>query len=148
MQLTVEQQAQVAAWVREGASLSDVQKRLAEELSISMTYMDVRFLVDDLDLTLADKGPAQPTPDLSKSPEEQADAAASGTVSVDIDRVVRPGAVVSGNVTFSDGTKAEWYLDQMGRLGLAGVSESYQPSPDDLAEFQAQLQKALQSRGF
>ncbi len=36
-----------------------------------------------------------------------------------VDTVARPGAMVSGSVTFSDGQKGHWYLDQMGRLGVA-----------------------------
>ena len=38
--------------------LSDVQKKINTDFGIVLTYMDVRFLVDDLDLTLID--PEQP----------------------------------------------------------------------------------------
>ena len=60
MTLTDEQKAAVAEWVRDGAGLSDVQKRLQSEFDISMTYMDVRFLVIDLELTLQQPGLRRP----------------------------------------------------------------------------------------
>ena len=40
--------------------LSDVQKKINSDFGIVMTYMDVRFLVDDLDLTLVDKEEEKP----------------------------------------------------------------------------------------
>ena len=61
MSLTPEQKQTVAGWVTEGDSLSVVQKKLLEEFKISMTYMDVRFLVDDLELTLKDPAPKADT---------------------------------------------------------------------------------------
>ena len=50
--LTPEQITKVSAWVAEGATLSQIQERLSSQLEVSMTYMDVRFLVDDLNLSL------------------------------------------------------------------------------------------------
>ena len=35
--------------------LSDIQKKINDDFGIVMTYMDVRFLVDDLDLDLIDE---------------------------------------------------------------------------------------------
>jgi hypothetical protein len=57
MSLTPEQKNIVASWVAAGDSLSAVQKKLSGQFKLSMTYMDVRFLVDDLDLTLKDPAP-------------------------------------------------------------------------------------------
>jgi hypothetical protein len=65
MSLTEEQKKIVAGWVAAGDNLSAIQKKLNEELKISMTYMDVRFLVDDLNLELKDPAPKAST-DLSK----------------------------------------------------------------------------------
>ena len=48
MSLTPEQKQAVASWVAAGDNLSLVQKKLTEQFKVSMTYMDVRFLVDDL----------------------------------------------------------------------------------------------------
>lgn len=57
MELTPEQKQTVASWVAAGDNLSAVQKKLAEHFKVSMTYRDVRFLVDDLDLQLKDAPP-------------------------------------------------------------------------------------------
>jgi hypothetical protein len=57
MTLTPEQKQAVASWVTAGDNLSTVQKKLIEQFQLSLTYMDVRFLVDDLDLSLKDAAP-------------------------------------------------------------------------------------------
>ena len=67
MSLTPEQKATVTTWVTAGDNLSVVQKKLLEHFKITLTYRDVRFLVDDLDLTLKDPAPKADTSDLSKS---------------------------------------------------------------------------------
>ena len=45
----------MAGWIEEGLDLSAIQARLESELDISMTYMDVRFLVGDLELMPKDE---------------------------------------------------------------------------------------------
>ena len=77
MTLTPEQKQTVAAWVAAGDNLSTVQKKLSEHFKISMTYMDVRFLVDDLDLALKDAAPKVDANDVSKSPLPAASKAKS-----------------------------------------------------------------------
>lgn len=77
MSLTPEQKSAVAAWVAAGDNLSTVQKKLAEELKISMTYRDVRFLVDDLNLELKDAAPKIDASDLSKPQPAAASRAAA-----------------------------------------------------------------------
>ena len=42
---------EITKWIADGMGLSDVQKKINQDFGIVMTYMDVRFLVDDLDLT-------------------------------------------------------------------------------------------------
>ncbi|MDR2673422.1 MAG: hypothetical protein LBC18_00745 [Opitutaceae bacterium] len=74
MSLTPEQKNAVASWVAAGDSLSDVQKKLTAQFKISMTYMDVRFLVDDLGLTLKDAAP--PPAPAAPPPSPQAGPAA------------------------------------------------------------------------
>ena len=68
MTLTPEQKQTVASWVAAGDNLSAVQKKLAEQFQLSMTYRDVRFLVDDLTLELKDPAPKVDTSDVSKVP--------------------------------------------------------------------------------
>lgn len=67
MSLTPEQKAAVSSWIAAGDNLSAVQKKLREQFQVSMTYMDVRFLVDDLDLTLKDPTPKADANDLTKA---------------------------------------------------------------------------------
>lgn len=76
MTLTPEQQQTVSAWVAAGDNLSAIQKKLAEELKINLTYRDVRFLVDDLNLALKDPAPKVDTSDVSKGAPPAAAAAA------------------------------------------------------------------------
>ncbi|MBK9990882.1 MAG: hypothetical protein IPP19_09155 [Verrucomicrobia bacterium] len=67
MTLTPEQKQAVSEWVAAGDNLSAIQKKLAEQFKVSMTYMDVRFLVDDLNLALKDPAPKADTSDISKA---------------------------------------------------------------------------------
>ena len=67
MSLTPEQKQAVASWVAAGDNLSAVQKKLTEQFQISMTYRDVRFLVDDLDLALKDPAPKVDASDVTKA---------------------------------------------------------------------------------
>ena len=57
MNLTDEQRQRVAAWIEKGAKLAEIQNRLASEFGITLTYMEARFLVDDLKLTPKDPEP-------------------------------------------------------------------------------------------
>jgi len=165
MNLDDAQKRTVADWIAQGQKLSEIQKRLADELGLPMTYMEVRLLVDDLKLTPKDSEPAKPvelpgqagapglTTPAGETPEkimaeEGSPPPGAGNVSVSVDHLARPGAVVSGSVTFSDGQSAAWYLDQMGRLGLAPRQQGYKPSPADLQTFQVELQNELAKMGF
>ncbi len=76
MNLTPEQKSAVASWVAAGDNLSTVQKKLSEQFQISLTYRDVRFLVDDLDLTLKDSAPKVDASDVSKAPAPAPEASA------------------------------------------------------------------------
>ncbi len=162
MNLDDAQRQKVAEWIAGGLKLSEIQSRLASELGVTMTYMDVRFLVDDLKLTPKDPErpkPAAPAPATpltaapGKTPSPLApDAPAAPklgvSVSVTVDTLTRPGAVVSGKVTFSDGKKAEWYLDQTGQLGLAPQEAGYRPPAADVKQFQAALEVELSKLGY
>lgn len=66
MDLSPEQKQSVATWVAAGDSLSTIQQKLNSEFKISMTYMDVRFLVDDLNLELKDPKPAKAAVEVAK----------------------------------------------------------------------------------
>jgi hypothetical protein len=67
MTLTPEQKKAVTEWVAAGDNLSNVQKKLSEQFKLSLTYRDVRFLVDDLNLELKDTAPKVDTSDVTKA---------------------------------------------------------------------------------
>jgi len=152
--LTPAQISKVSAWVAEGATLSQIQERLSSQLEVAMTYMDVRFLVDDLNLALVEKEePKQPeeavaeaAPAVAAVPAETAQGA--GVVTVEVDTIAQPHAMVSGHVTFSDGEKADWYIDHQGRPGMAARTPGYRPTPQDITDFQAKLDAALRQAGY
>jgi hypothetical protein len=173
MPLSPEQKQAVSAWVAAGDNLSAVQKKLSEQFKISMTYRDVRFLVDDLGLELKNAAPKTDASDVSKAavaqpaaapaaddealppdglPEDEGfpavPPAGTGAFSLEVDRIMRPGTMVSGSVTFSDGVSGKWALDQQGRLMLETAQKGYQPSPADVQTFQRQLQQQLQRQGY
>ena len=68
MTLSPEQKQSVAAWVTAGDNLSAIQQKLTEQFKLSLTYRDVRFLVDDLNLALKDPAPKVDASDVSKIP--------------------------------------------------------------------------------
>jgi hypothetical protein len=147
MNLDDAQRKKVAAWIEEGLKLSDIQKRLEIDLGLRLTYLEVRLLVDDL--KLKPKDPPPPAKPAIK-PEDAILPPPSmpGKVSVTVDQLARPGALVSGKVKFSDGKTAEWVLDQAGRLGLVPSDKGYKPPAADVQEFQIALQQELQKLGM
>lgn len=178
MTLDETQQATVREWIQSGLGLSEIQSKLESDLEITMTYMEVRFLVDDLGEMPKDKEPdPEPTPApaeesgpgpsdvgagappsdpmagmdpnaLGGGGEPAGDPGVGSGVSVNVDQITRAGALASGKVTFSDGKSAEWSLDQMGRLGLSAEEPGYKPPQEDVMEFQVQLQKLLSGPRF
>ena len=157
MNLTDEQRQRVTAWILEGAKLSEIQKRLLE-LGVKLTYMEVRFLVDDLKLTPKDPeppkvvappaaAPAKLTAEKTPAPEGTLPAS-GGQVSVSVYQLTKPGTMISGKVTFSDGQIADWYLDQTGRLGVVPAQQGYKPSPADVQQFQIALQQEVAKLGY
>ncbi len=150
--LTPEQRQKVTRWVADGASLSEVQQRLQSELNLSMTYMDVRFLVDDLDLTLVEKiEPKVEAPAAGSeaiAPATEAVASPAGKVSVSVDSIAHPGYSVTGQVTFSDGQTAKWFVDMEGRPGLQATTPGYRPTPADIQEFQVLLDAEFRKLGY
>jgi hypothetical protein len=154
-QLTSEQLARVEAWAAEGANLNQIQDRLKSEFALTLTYLEARLLMADVGVRLKDKerpvekpaDPADPVP--PTAPEtEPASADDAGSVNLSVDAITAPGTLASGKVTFSDGVAATWYVDQMGRLGLGGAPQGYQPPPADVPVFQQQLDRALMQAGF
>ncbi len=166
MNLDEAQRRKVAEWIKAGLKLSEIQSRLASELGLRLTYMEARLLVDDLKLVPKDTEPVKAaggilgatgaggSADAPAAPPGRAQKAAPGGaakpggVSIAVDQIARPGAVVSGKVTFSDGNTAEWYFDQAGRLGLVPEQAGYRPQPADVQQFQMALDAELNKLGL
>ena len=168
MNLAEDQLKSVAAWFAGGASLDEIQKRLVAEYGVHVTYFDLRMIVADLPQPEEGEDATDETP---VAPEDGVEDATGETpvvpeggalgeralpeepraanVTVECDAIMIPGTMASGDVTFSDGVKGKWYLDQMGRLGLGGdLPQGYRPSPEDAALFQARLMEVLRSKGL
>ena len=158
MELSDAQKAAITQWIQKGRSLADVQRSLREDFEISMTYMDVRFLVDDLDIAVVEEEAEAPEVELgvdaTAEPAELAEAelvdeGANGAVTVDVDAIPRPGSLVNGTVVFSDGVSLGWQLSAAGQLGLIpGDDPDYRPNPEDVQSFQSQLEEVLRKKGF
>jgi hypothetical protein len=174
MALNETQTRQVAEWIQGGMDVPELQKRLASEFGEHLTYMEVRFLVDDLNLTIArppepepaavpatevqsevvagagevvpDDGASVPAESVSKEGDEV--PAGAPNVKVKVATLARPGAMVSGTATFSDGQTAEWYLDQFGRLGMVPPYPGFRPSNEDVQMFQMLLDSELAKAGY
>ena len=145
-ELSFEQKQAVKTWIGGGMKLVEVQKLLNEKFGINLTYMEVRFLVDDLDLTMPDPkspetaaaqdaGAAQAEPAQPEQPSQG--------VLVEVNPVQRPGVLTGGTVRFSDGVQATWELDAEGRLQLGGIADDYRPSQEDVMDFQQKLRTIL-----
>ena len=70
------------------------------------------------------------------------------TFAMQADELMVPGTLVSGSAVFSDGVRAKWSLDQMGRLSLRADQPGYQPPQADVPKFQAGLEKILIKMGL
>lgn len=146
----------IAQLLSEGISLSDVQKKLESEHEMKITYMDLRLIASDLQVNWdkldADKNKdAEKVDDISKLPDPADPTAAGGPAAaggaqVTISKIVQPGAMISGSVVFKSGAKAEWHVDNMGRLGLNQEEGADKPTEDDLVDFQEALQREVQGK--
>ncbi len=160
MELTEQQKATVTAWVGEGCGLSEIQRRIASEFGLRPTFMDVRFLILDLGLEIKDASASRSkkvdaveesqdgTDDADEDVMPEDAPGGIGGVAVGVDRLIKPGALISGTVVFSDGMTAAWMLDQSGRLALDPAQPGYRPGPEDIQGFQRALQQEMKKKGY
>ncbi len=152
-----EQLDSIHEWAAGGADLQEIQKRVGSEFGFNITYMDTRMLILDLgiDITkpleephevaeiakseggLGDQEIAETDSDIENDDVDE--SGTIGEVRVSLDQLPIPGALMSGKVSFSDGQKGRWYLDQSGRLGIDPDATGYEPSLEDLAAFREEL---------
>lgn len=142
----------VRQWAGEGVDLNGIQKRLAAECGVHLTYMDVRFLLLDHGIEIATAA----APEQVKQPEPAAPAASAaepmpapeagqpGKPVVTLDELTLPGTLISGKVAFASGTRGGWQIDQLGRFAWNDLQG--QPTPEELQAFQVELTQIL-SRG-
>lgn len=168
VKLTDEQKEIISRWADEDEiSMGEVQKRLKNELGIGVTYLETRFLLEDHGIELKQ---AAPPPEEEANADTDTDAddlkeveavlegndddsdawggdqpLPGGNVTVTLDTVAQPQAMVSGKVIFGDGETAQWSVDQMGRLGLDPATPGYRPSEADIVAFQNELQRAMEA---
>lgn len=143
----------VATLLNKGISLSDIQKQLQSEHAVKMTFLDLRLIASEIESVDWSKQKADMN---AKKAEEKAkeekkkketnledveEDIGGGKTVVEVSKLTRPGSVANGSVKFASGAKADWVLDQYGRLGLD--KPEGEPTPEDLKEFQAELQKLL-----
>ncbi len=155
--LSDDQIKQIQAWADEGDGFSEIQKKLRDEFELRVTYLETRFLLEDLKIELK---PA-PVPEPEAKPDEVAtsDMAAEGEAGLDegpgeggarvsLDTLLRPGALISGKVDFGGGNKVSWWLDQMGRLGMDPGAPGFRPSEEQMIAFQRELRVVIQKSGL
>ena len=143
-QLSEDQITAIRKWAEEGAQLSEIQGRIREEFKLPATYMDTRFVILDLGIELIVEKVEEPVAEESivEAPIP------TGAVNVTMDTIPQPGSIVSGKAVFSDGESAVWMLDQAGRPSLDPATPGYQPTQEDIIEFQKQLREHVQSTGL
>lgn len=142
----------VRRWASYGIDLNGIQKNLAAECGVHLTYMDVRFLLLDHGIEIA-RPQAKPAPEPAAPartaaaeppaprPAEPAAPGAAVQPTVTVDDLQLPGTLISGKCSFPSGTNGSWQIDQMGRFGWTELSGT--PTPAELQAFEMQLRSLL-----
>lgn len=144
--LNREQKEALVSWLKDGLTLSKLQKKMVASFSLHITYMELRLLLDDLNIDLKEyevEKPSQKTS--SHNSLESIGQNSSSGVSVYVEKIARPGALISGTVTFSDEKSIEWQLDSIGQLGLISADQEYQPPGDDMPIFEEKIKEAIRN---
>ena len=143
-----------------GLTLSQILDYLHKEKADPITYMDLRLLLSEMpDVKLPEKEPPKtvlppPAPPGTGALKDPSSAAVGkepetggGKLSISVDQMPAPGAMLSGYARFSSGAKAHWFLDEMGRLGVEPELGSSKATPKDMQEFATELRRLLQQTG-
>ena len=139
----------MAEKIAENVSLSDIQTMVNEKFNAHMTFMDIRILASELEVDWRSEAEKNPPSEEEKDPadaENNGNAAdVPGKTTVELNKIVRPGALASGSVHFASGVYAEWYIDNSGRMGLDKVTGG-KPTEQDIEDFQVEMQKIFSER--
>lgn len=152
--LSPEQLEAVRRWASEGVDLNGIQKKLAAECGLHMTFMEVRFLLLDHGIEISAPAEKNNAPKDAPTPESSAPAADGGKrraeddaagrearLQVTLDDLQIPGTLLSGKATFPSGICGSWQIDQAGRFGWSELTGT--PSPAELQDFQYELTQLL-----
>ena len=139
----------MAEKIAEKISLSEIQSMVNEKFNTKMTFMDIRILASELELDWRRREEEEKAAETEKEAEKEESTTNSdtenaentpGKTTVELNKIVRPGALASGSVHFASGVYAEWYIDNNGRLGLDKVKGG-KPTEQDIDDFQVEMQK-------
>ncbi len=150
----------VSEYLNQGISLSDILKKLDTDHAYKTSFMELRLLAASLEdikweslpgeksakAAVKEKSASGDVEHIEEDDEEEKEISSDksewsqGTV-VEINKLVRPGSVLSGSVKFASGASAEWVLDQAGRLMFEKAKGK--PTQEDLKEFQMELQRKI-----
>lgn len=162
MENEVEIKRFMAEQLQQGLSLSEIQQLVNDKFKVKMTYMDIRILASELDTIDWKALDPRAQAEAAKKAKEEAEAKAAeaaapgpeaaedvpgtaaapagqGSTVVELSKIARPGMMLSGTVKFASGSTADWYVDQMGRLGLENL-KGEKPTPEDVEAFQIELE--------
>jgi hypothetical protein len=137
----------MAEKIAENIPLSDIQSMVNEKFNTRMTFMDIRIMASELEVDWQKQEKVEePEKTEEEKPAEESDAEkAPAKTTVELNKIVRPGAIASGTVNFASGVYAEWYIDNSGRLGLDKVVGG-KPTEQDIEDFQVEMQKIFAER--
>nr|HPN83975.1 hypothetical protein [Victivallales bacterium] len=141
----------VSKMLDNGAGLSEIQRKLSDEHQVRMTFLDLKLIVSEIKdaaQTLdRNSGKSEQKEAVVSQVQEGNDESADGTVEteimdegatvVELDKLLKPGTALSGNVKFASGAKADWAIDNYGRFTLSNATGK--PTSEDIALFQAEL---------
>lgn len=134
----------IAEELNRGQSLGDIQKLLADEYGVNLTYLDLRMIASELSVDWSKQPDVPHAGTVTDDGALGQDAAAPASrTKVTLSKVARPDAAVSGTVEFESGAKGQWFVDHMGRLAVSPEQGSSKPTEQDIQKFQAELQNVL-----
>ena len=132
----------IGQYLADGFELPEIQDKLLDEHGENMTFLELRLLaaeLDDIDWTKREE-PEEVEEQKDDEDDVQAPQATDKTV-VEVSKIARPDAVLSGTVTFASGASADWKIDQFGRCAFE--NRDGEPTQQEIMEFQQELQRKL-----
>lgn len=150
-QVNAEQLELVRLWASQGIDLNGIQKNLVTECGLHLTYMEVRFLLLDHGIEIAQAQPEpapapapvpQPAPPAQSAPAaDPMTGAAPVKPTMSLDDIQIPGTILSGKCEFPSGTKVSWQIDQMGQLNCSQLAGTM--TPEEQQAFVFELRQIL-----